>query len=250
MDYARDPSLIRSQSQAKSAALRSPIKPYNRSHMQPVLRSLIPDASLGVFPVNGENSHQGLGGRNPALNPVREVCNSTVLLGLQSAAVQNGIGSRSPGKERDAESGNDYFGARYYSSAMGRFLSSDWSAMEDPVPYASLEDPQSLNLYSYVRNNPLSRTDPDGHRDNNGQNCSLWDHIAGAVGGVLNVVPATVNLGIDAFNAVSSQFNGPQVDRMDMIQPDAHVLDGRCSNGRGPAIGSSGWGHEQGGTDT
>ena len=34
-----------------------------------------------------------------------------------------------------------------------------------PVPYAKLDDPQSLNLYSYVRNNPLSRTDPDGHCD-------------------------------------------------------------------------------------
>jgi RHS repeat-associated protein len=67
------------------------------------------------------------------------------------------------GKERDAESGNDYFGARYYSSAMGRFMSPDWSAKEEPVPYAQLDDPQSLNLYAYVRNNPLTRVDADGH---------------------------------------------------------------------------------------
>ena len=67
------------------------------------------------------------------------------------------------GKERDTESGNDYFEARYYSSAMGRFMSPDWSAQEQPVPYANLDDPQSLNLYAYVRNNPLSRTDADGH---------------------------------------------------------------------------------------
>jgi RHS repeat-associated protein len=73
--------------------------------------------------------------------------------------------SRYTGKERDAESGNDYFEARYYSSAMGRFLSPDWSAKEDPIPYAKLDDPQSLNLYAYVRNNPLSRTDPDGHQE-------------------------------------------------------------------------------------
>ena len=32
------------------------------------------------------------------------------------------------GKERDAESGNDYFGARYYAVCMGRFMSPDWSA--------------------------------------------------------------------------------------------------------------------------
>lgn len=67
------------------------------------------------------------------------------------------------GKERDTESGNDYFEARYYSSATGRFISPDWSAKEEPVPYAVLDDPQSLNLYTYVRNNPLARTDPDGH---------------------------------------------------------------------------------------
>jgi RHS repeat-associated protein len=50
------------------------------------------------------------------------------------------------GKERDAESGNDYFGARYYSSASGRFTSPDTSDSGGPIPYADLEDPQSLNL--------------------------------------------------------------------------------------------------------
>ena len=67
------------------------------------------------------------------------------------------------GKEHDTESGNDYFGARYYNSSTGRFLSPDWSAIPAAVPYADLTNPQSLNLYSYVRNNPLSRVDPDGH---------------------------------------------------------------------------------------
>ena len=67
------------------------------------------------------------------------------------------------GKERDAETGLDYFGARYFSSAQGRFTSPDWSANPQPVPYANLRDPQTLNLYAYVRNNPLSRNDPDGH---------------------------------------------------------------------------------------
>jgi RHS repeat-associated protein len=69
------------------------------------------------------------------------------------------------GKERDAESGNDYFGARYYASSMGRFLSPDWSAKEEPVPYAKMDNPQSLNLYAYMRNNPLGGVDPDGHCD-------------------------------------------------------------------------------------
>jgi RHS repeat-associated protein len=60
------------------------------------------------------------------------------------------------GKDRDAESGNDYFFARYYGSSMGRFLSPDSFG-------GHLEDPQTLNRYSYVGNNPLVRTDPDGH---------------------------------------------------------------------------------------
>jgi len=74
--------------------------------------------------------------------------------------------SRYTGKEHDAESGNDYFDARYYSNAMGRFMSPDWTAKEisdDPVPYADLDDPQSLNLYAYVENDPLVRIDEDGH---------------------------------------------------------------------------------------
>ena len=67
------------------------------------------------------------------------------------------------GKERDAETGLDYFGARYYGSNMGRWLSADWSATPEAVPYADLTDPQTLNLYGYVRNNPLSHADADGH---------------------------------------------------------------------------------------
>jgi RHS repeat-associated protein len=59
------------------------------------------------------------------------------------------------GKERDSKSGLDYFGARYYSSNMGRFMS------PDPLG-GHLEFPQSLNKYAYVVNNPLSLTDPTG----------------------------------------------------------------------------------------
>jgi hypothetical protein len=53
---------------------------------------------------------------------------------------------------------------------MGRWLSPDWSVKVEPVPYAKLDNPQSLNLYSYVFNNPLTLLDPDGHEiDLNGQ---------------------------------------------------------------------------------
>ena len=67
------------------------------------------------------------------------------------------------GKERDGEDGLDYFGARYYSSSMGRFMSPDWSSRPEGVPYVQLDNPQSLNLYGYVGNDPVDRVDPDGH---------------------------------------------------------------------------------------
>jgi RHS repeat-associated protein len=67
------------------------------------------------------------------------------------------------GKERDTESNLDMFGARYYGSSLGRFMTPDWAAKPTAVPYAQYGDPQSLNLYSYVRNNPTSVGDPDGH---------------------------------------------------------------------------------------
>jgi RHS repeat-associated protein len=63
------------------------------------------------------------------------------------------------GKERDAESGLDNFGARYYGSSMGRFMTPDpaWFVA------ASVADPQSWNLYAYARNNPLVNIDSDGY---------------------------------------------------------------------------------------
>ena len=65
---------------------------------------------------------------------------------------------RFTGKERDAESGNDYFGARYYASSMGRFMSPD----PKQPSMKHLMNPQKWNKYAYVLNNPLSLVDPDG----------------------------------------------------------------------------------------
>ena len=80
------------------------------------------------------------------------------------------------GKERDAETGLDYFGARYMSAAQGRFTTPDeWAGgivdpftggqvgVPGPLPYADITDPQTINKYAYVRNNPLRYVDPDGH---------------------------------------------------------------------------------------
>jgi RHS repeat-associated protein len=79
------------------------------------------------------------------------------------------------GKERDTETGNDDFGARYYSNRFGRWLSADWSAVPAPVPYANLSNPQTLNLYAMVADDPESFADLDGHEQNSPppSRCSL-----------------------------------------------------------------------------
>jgi RHS repeat-associated protein len=80
-------------------------------------------------------------------------------------------------KERDAESGLDYFGARYYAQRTGRFTS------VDPVVavQAALLDPQLWNRYAYVRNNPPRLLDPDGR--------CLWD-LCAAEGATVYLVGA------------------------------------------------------------
>ena len=62
---------------------------------------------------------------------------------------------RFTGKEKD-DSGLYYYGARYYDDELGRFLAAD-----SLLP--NVYDPQQLNRFAYVRNNPVKLVDPDGH---------------------------------------------------------------------------------------
>src|SRR6185437_13784061 len=62
------------------------------------------------------------------------------------------------GKRRDTESQLDYFGARYYTNVMARFTSPD----PGRIAVRHLLNPQKLNKYAYVLNNPLTLIDPDG----------------------------------------------------------------------------------------
>lgn len=73
----------------------------------------------------------------------------------------------STGKERDAETGLDYFGARYFASSQGRMTSPD-------APFADQHpaDPQSWNLYAYGRNNPLRFIDPSGREAISAEQCA------------------------------------------------------------------------------
>jgi RHS repeat-associated protein len=95
----------------------------------------------------------------------------------------NGSADPSPnhltGKQRDNETQLDYFGARYYSNGLGRFITPDWAAKATAVPYAEFADPQSLNLYAYVRNVPTTRFDADGHCPPGNINCKDVNVTAG-----------------------------------------------------------------------
>jgi RHS repeat-associated protein len=110
---------------------------------------------------------------------------------LPFGSIINLTGSSGPsyefaGMERDDQnSANlDYAMARYYNNRLGRLLSSDefvggpvdaFSSNDplqtDPLPYANIVNPQSLNKYAYTYNNPVRYIDPNGH--------DLDDFIAG-----------------------------------------------------------------------
>lgn len=66
-------------------------------------------------------------------------------------------------------------------------MTPDWAAKPTAVPYATFGDPQTLNLYAYVRNNSLLESDPNGHD-------GLW----GLIKEFLNVVEVKVTAGIQA----------------------------------------------------
>ena len=76
----------------------------------------------------------------------------------QGYGMNDGVRQQFTQKERDNETGLDYFGARYYSSAQGRFTS------VDPVIdfKKNISEPQGWNQYQYVLNNPLRYVDPNG----------------------------------------------------------------------------------------
>ena len=104
------------------------------------------------------------------------------------------------GKERDTETGNDDFGARYYSNRFGRWLSSDWSAVPAPVPYANLTNPQTLNLYAMVADDPESFADLDGH-------ASTWEYQLPGTGGLDVSAFMGAGSGVDASGLTQMEFD-------------------------------------------
>jgi RHS repeat-associated protein len=124
-------------------------------------------------------------------------------------------------QELDSETGLYYYGARYYDPAIGRFISPD-SIVPDP------SDPQSLNRYSYVRNNPLIHVDPDGHEDSD---FSVTPGGFGDSGGFsFSVFGLNVNVNFEFMNnyTITGQLqkNSPQIVH-DSANAIGSVFEGR-----------------------
>jgi len=116
------------------------------------------------------------------------------------------------GKERDAETGLDFFGARYMSGAQGRFAS-----VEPEFASASLVDPQRWNGYSYATNNPYKFVDP------NGKSPTL---VTAAIGAGIGLV------GGAGFNLVSQLIsNEGDFSQVDPRQVGSAALGGAVAGG-------------------
>jgi RHS repeat-associated protein len=85
------------------------------------------------------------------------------------------------GQRQDAATGLDYLHARYFDAVLGQFASAD------KLLQGGGFDILGLSRYAYVEDNPISRTDPTGHRVcENDYTCDG----AGAISGSSNPGPA------------------------------------------------------------
>lgn len=97
------------------------------------------------------------------------------------SAMENDFGTdyKFTGQEEDEETGLYYYGARYYNPEVGRFMGQD-PAVYDERLFENLRNPQALNSYSYVLNNPIKYIDPNGEEPNKTQ--------AGGIENLLDIV--------------------------------------------------------------
>jgi RHS repeat-associated protein len=150
------------------------------------------------------------------------------------------------GKERDTDTivnVLDYFGARYFSSNMGRFTTPDefsggpvdlFGAADPPgpLPYADILNPQSLNKYSYAYNNPLRYVDPDGH--------DIWDFLNGLV----NATSTNMVGGLGRRDAVNSDYGKGQAvgDAISVLQGLVETAVGAGTEAGAVALDATGVG--------
>ncbi len=112
--------------------------------------------NAGTYFVHGDH----LGGLNVLTNSTGAEVQRLTYLPFGETSTNVGSADfhdrRYTGQRLDPETGLYFYEARYYHPALGRFISPDAI-----VPGAG--NPQNLNRYSYVNNNPINFTDPTGH---------------------------------------------------------------------------------------
>ncbi|HEV2225974.1 MAG TPA: RHS repeat-associated core domain-containing protein [Nitrososphaerales archaeon] len=99
-----------------------------------------------------------------ALGSTRLVATATVTIKFSSNYVPYGNNYAVSGKEvymytgkpQDSNTGLYYFGARYYDTTTGRFVTQDSQR-------GNKNDPMTMNLYIYARDNPERYVDTNGH---------------------------------------------------------------------------------------
>jgi RHS repeat-associated protein len=133
---------------------------------------------------------------------------------------------RFTGKERDSETGLDYFGARYFSSQQGRFMSPDPLLNLTPT----IMDPQRWNRYAYVRNNPLRHVDPNG------------EDIDDVVNGFVNAIGSNHLLGAGRLRSDSRDFQVGQLlgDVASMVAGVAETTGGLAAASAGTEAAGAG----------
>jgi len=127
------------------------------------------------------------------------------------------------GKERDTETQNDDFGAREYTWRFGRWLSSDWSATPVAVPYANLSNPQTLNLYAMVSDDPESFADLDGHSE---EPLGILNLITNIEETAQQTIDAIVQPLIDSATAAAGAAQSVEQQVSSQVPSDASAVEG------------------------
>jgi RHS repeat-associated protein len=179
----------------------------------------IPDGLLAANALLAENSRQGSATLSHTLHQGFGVSISSTSLGIISPLYDGRTGCRYTGKERDTESGLDYFGARYYASSMGRFMSPD----PGKINPKHLMNPQKWNKYAYVLNNPLSLVDPNGEEE-------MWIQYRAFI------PPAQVGVGAASGRGDNRTFSS-QENASSRVSMTMHIETDPAKNGGNPLLG-------------
>jgi RHS repeat-associated protein len=133
------------------------------------------------------------------------------------------------------QSNLDYLNARYYSPAQGDFLSEDPVFLGQPKQQ-NLQDPQSLNSYSYSDDNPITKKDPTGLTAFRlGLGAVFWNVSIGAGLTIGTTDDGGYSVGpyFDAGPVVGGEVSGPEITTANLPEQYAITTGASASGGAG-----------------